>query len=367
MDYGKLTQKQMIIVSVFYVFGTLFITLPRILAVTALHTGWLSILIAMLLFMVYSLLLGKVVVSIGDKDFIPYLHGVFGRWVGPVVTMVFFLLPTLMYSAFVVRLVTELFVTLILPETPFEVLIILILILRYWMVSGGISGIGVFSEIVMPAAVLVLLSIFLMSGNDADASRIMPLFDTGFVGLARSSMAVLSAYLELGILLYAANRIRDPGSTARSMHVVNVSVGLLFVLVYWLCLSNFGVAFTSRLSFPTIEMVRNVSMFNFIEHIESIFLAVFVFINLTKGALTMYACCVGFQSWFKLPSYRPLMMPITVIIYFLALLPQNLPQAVFRFEQFKSLTYPVYGFATILFLYAAAKLRASRMQGGKAE
>ncbi|WP_438448779.1 GerAB/ArcD/ProY family transporter [Gorillibacterium sp. sgz5001074] len=364
MDLGKLTQKQLIVLSIFYVFGTLFISLPRILSEQSLHTGWLSILLAMVLFAGYSVVFGKVLQNQGEKDFIAYLHGLFGKRLGPVLTLLLFLLPTLLYSAFVVRLVIELFVTLILPETPLEAMLVLVLLLRYWMVSGGVAAIGLFAEIILPMALVILSLIFFMSGNKVDLSRITPLFDSGMSGLLRGSMAVYSSYLEIGILLYAANRIRNPKHTVRSLHIVNGTVGVLFLSVYWLCLGNFGVAFSSRLSFPTIEMVRNISLFNFIEHIESVFLAVFVFVNLTKGALTMYACCVGLQSWFKLESYRPLMLPISIIIFYLALLPQNLLQAVFRFEQFKALTYPVYGTVTILVLYGLARLKASRSSGG---
>jgi spore germination protein KB len=187
-----------------------------------------------------------------------------------------------------------------------------------------------------------------------------PWFDGDAPGIARGSMFVLSSYLEIGILLFAANRIQNPGRTLGSMHKVNVATGLLFLLVYEVCLGNFGVAFTERLAFPTVEMVRNINLFQFIEHIESVFLAMFMLINLAKGSLTMYACCVGLQRWFKLPGYKTVMVPLSVIIFYLAQLPQNLPEAVFQFEQFKGVAYPYYGFGAIILLYGLARYRNAK-------
>jgi spore germination protein (amino acid permease) len=359
VDLGKLTQKQMIVLSVFFIFGTMFISLPRILSDTAQHTGWLCIAIATVFFAAYSYLLHKVILLIDKMDFIGFVHSLTGRWAGPPFTLLFLLLPMLLYSAYVSRLVIELFVTLILPETPFEVLIAMVLILRYWMVSGGIRAIGLFAELIFPIVAVVLILMLIMSSAEADHTRIMPYYDADAAGLYKGTMTVLSTYLEVGVMLFIANRLREAKRTAASMLLVNISVGILFVAVYWLCLGNFGTAYTKRLAFPTIEMIRNISIGQFIEHMESVFLAMWLMINMAKGSLTMYACCVGFQSWFRLPSYKPLMLPLSVIIYFLALLPQNLLQAVFRFEQFKAATYPYYGFGMILFLLLFAKFKST--------
>lgn len=364
MDLGKLTQKQMIMLSVFFIFGTTFISLPRILTDTAQHTGWLCIGLAMLLFAAYSFFLAKVIRQIGDRDFIGYVHMLMGKWAGMPFTLLFLLLPMVFYSAYVVRLVVELFITMLLPETPYEVLIVMILTLRYWMVSGGIRMLGVFTEIVFPGVVAVLIIMLLMSSTEAEHTRLLPLLDSDLAGIYKGTLVVLSCFLEIGLLLFVANRLRDRQRTALSLGWVNVCVGLLFLTAYWLCLGNFGTAYTKRLAFPTIELIRNISIGQFIEHMESLFLAMWIIINLTKGSLTLYACCVGFQSWFRLPSYRVLLFPLSVIIYFLALLPQNLLQAFFRFEQFKAVTYPYYGFGMILLLAALSGFRNREGGGG---
>jgi spore germination protein (amino acid permease) len=347
MEKNRMSQSQLMFVSGFYIFGTLFITLPRSLTVLAQHTGWLCILLAMLLFAGYCWLLTRLLSRVGNQGFITYVHEMMGRWAGKPFTLIFLMVPTLFYSAYVMRLVGELFETLVIPETPMGIMLVMTLILRYWNVRGGLRSISLFAEILFPMILLILLIMLLLSAGHVELSRMAPIYDTGFAGLYKGTLSVLAVFMEIGILLFASRGILKPEKTLSSLHKVNISVGVLFLMTYWLCLGTFGSAYVKRLAFPTVEMVRNISFVHFFEHVEIIFLTMWVMMNLVKGSLTFYACVSGLQDWFGLSSYRRLIFPTAVVVYYLAMIPQNLAQAVFRFDQFKGHLYP---YAGILFL-----------------
>lgn len=347
MEKSKITQYQLMFVSGFYIFGTMFITLPRSLTALTQHTGWLCILLSTGLSAGYVWLLTRLLKRIGDQDFIPYVISMMGRWAGLPFTLVFLLVPTLFYSAYVMRLVGELFETLVIPETPLGIMLAMFLILRYWNVRGGLRSIGIFAEVLFPMLLLILLTMLVLSTGHVETSRIMPLFDSDFPGLYKGTMSVLAIFMEIGIVLYASRGIEQREKTAVSLIKVNVVVGILFWLTYWLCLGTFGTAYVKRLAFPTVEMVRNISFVHFFEHVEIIFLTMWVMLNMVKGSLTFYACAAGFQGWFGLGSYRRLLFPLAVIIYYLANIPQNLVQAVFHIDQIKGHLYP---YAGVLFL-----------------
>ncbi len=347
MEKSKITQYQLMFVSGFYIFGTMFITLPRSLTALTLHTGWLCIFLATAMSAGYAWLLTRLLKRIGDQGFITYVISLMGRWLGLPFTLVFLLVPTLFYSAYVMRLVGELFETLVIPETPLGIMLAMFLTLRYWNVRGGLRSIGIFAEVLFPMIMLILLIMMLLSTGHVETSRMLPLFDTDFAGLYKGTMSVLAIFMEIGILLYASRGIEQREKTAVSLVKVNVVVGILFLFTYWLCLGTFGAAYVKRLAFPTVEMVRNISFVHFFEHVEIIFLTMWVMMNMVKGALTFYACAAGFQGWFGLSSYRRLLFPLAVIIYFLASIPQNLVQAVFHIDQIKGHLYP---YAGLLFL-----------------
>lgn len=361
MEKNRMSQSQLMIVSGFYIFATLFITLPRTLTALAQHTGWLCIMLAMLLFVGYCWLLTRLLNRVGNQGFITYVHGIMGRWVGRPFTLFFLMVPTLLYSAYVMRLVGELFETMVIPETPLAILLVMILILRYWNVRGGLRSISLFAEVLFPIILFILLIMLLLSAGHIELSRMVPVYDTGISGLYKGTLSVLAVFMEIGILLFASRGILKREETFGSLLKVNLSVGVLFLLTYWLCLGTFGAAYVKRLAFPTVEMVRNISFVHFFEHVEIIFLTMWVMMNLVKGALTFYACATGFQEWFGLSSYRRLMFPLAVVIYFLAMIPQNLPQAIFRFDLFKGHLYPYVG---ILFLGMMELLARRKEQKG---
>lgn len=364
MKLGQVSQRQMAIIVAFFIFGSVFITLPRGLSKAANHTGWLSIIMAMLAFAAYAWLLSRIVNKMDSSDLVGYCHQLFGRVVGRVFTALFILLPMMMFSAFVVRIVTDLLVTIILPETPMELMIGMFLLLRYWLASGGIRMIGRYGELVMPLIVLVLGILLGMSFLTAEKTRILPLFDADFLQILEGGLIVLSTYMEAGIILFFGHQLRDKQKTFRTLMIINIWVGVMFMVVYWATLSNFGTSFTRRMAFPLVEVIRDIQLANFIEHLEAIFLAVLVFLNMSKGAMSYYASCVGWQSWFGLKDYRFVRIPTLIIIYYLAMLPQNLLQSVFRFEQFKSQIYPYFGG---IFLVVLGVLSYSRKKKGAAQ
>ncbi|MNO09487.1 hypothetical protein D3C81_2326990 [compost metagenome] len=64
-------------------------------------------------------------------------------------------------------------------------------------------------------------------------------------------------------------------------------------------------------------------------------------------------------------SYRRLLFPLLVIIYYLASIPQNLAQAVFRIDQFKGHMYPYAGLLFLLLMELLAWMKAKK--GGAAQ
>lgn len=360
MEKSKLTQLQLMLVSGYYIFGTMFITLPRVLTALVQHTGWLCILLAMILFAGYTWLLTRLLGRIGDQGFITYVHSMMGRWLGMPFTLLFLVVPTLFYSAYVMRLVGELFETMVIPETPLSVMTVMFLILRYWNVRGGLRSIGLFAEVLFPMIALILVVMLLLSTGQVEVSRITPVYDTSLFGIYKGTLSVLAIFMEIGILLYASRGIANREQTRNSLNIVNVMVGILFLLTYWLCLGNFGSSYVKRLAFPTVEMVRNISFVHFFEHVELIFLTMWVMMNMLKGSLSYYACVSGLQCWFGLSSYRPLLFPMAVIIYFLSMIPQNLSQAVFRLDQFKGHLYPYAGMLFLLLMEMLAWIKAKR-------
>lgn len=356
----KISQKQMVLMIFLLTHGTIFITLPRSLATEANHAGWVSILLAMVLFLPFAWLLLKCSVHMQDMNLVEYCHQLMGKVVGRFFTLVFVLFPLLLYSAVVVRILLELFTMIVLPSTPIELLIIMIFILRIYLVSGRLHSIARYVELIFPPAIFVLVMLLLSGFSNFETDRFKPLLDASITDIFRGSLPVLGTLTEAGILLFFISHVNENTKIMKPLLLINLFTGLMFLLSFLVTIGNYGVAVTERIVFPVIEVVKDVSLGEFLEHLESIFLSAWILMNLAKGSITLYASSVGFQSWFGTKTYHVFLIPLSVLIYFIALVPQNLFEAVILFESYKAKIYSVYPY---LFLSLLLILTFFRKKG----
>ncbi|WP_274648917.1 GerAB/ArcD/ProY family transporter [Paenibacillus humicola] len=359
MGSETVTNKQLIILLTFNIFATIFFSEPRALARVANHTGWLCILLAMACFSLYSLLLLAVIRRMEHTrcDLVGYIRHQLGSLAGRLFALVFVLLPLLLFVALVNRIVAELFTLLILPETPREIILIMVLALEYAMVGGGIGAVARWSQIIMPLVVVMIAFLYSLAVSNAEFTRMSPFFDTDAAGLMKGALFVFSGYAEAGILLLFWRHLADRKHISRSLLFVNAWTGLLFMATFMICIAAMSPAYVKRMVFPVIEVIRDITFFDSIEHLEIFSLIVWMLIILSKGSLVLHACCDGWRSWFALSDYRPLRMPLCIVIYFLTTIPQNLLESIINLESFKALTYPLYAVFMLCCLFAMSLIR----------
>ncbi|MEI7025331.1 GerAB/ArcD/ProY family transporter [Paenibacillus sp. y28] len=357
MSAERISSKQIFILLSFCVFGTIFFTLPRTLTDLAGHSGWLSILIAGLMFLPFMWMLTRIGFYMKEEPFIPFCLRLLGPMLGRLFALLV-LLPLVVISAMTLRVIAELFISLVLPETPIELVLALLLILRYYLTLGGISAIARWAEIVIPGIAVTFITLCALSINNVELSRIEPLFNASFGEVFRGAVVILSGLTEMLFLLFVWPNLRNKHGVFAVLLYADAVLMAAFLIIYLLSIGTYGSALTAHLTYPFIEMVKDINIFEFIQHLESIFLALCIFMNLTKGSFTFYMILIGCKDWFGASSYRPLMLPVTLIMFYLALVPQNLYLVLIEYEKAKGLTFSAYAYALAAILLLAAKLKS---------
>ncbi|NQX63445.1 GerAB/ArcD/ProY family transporter [Paenibacillus qinlingensis] len=359
MSSAQLTTKQIMILLCFTVFGTIFFTLPRTIMQASGHSGWVSILVGSLMVLPLLWLISQIGSSMQEMSIIAYCLSLFGPFFGRVFALLI-LVPLVFLSGTSIRLVGELFVTLILPETPLEIIAIMLLVLRYYLAKGGMASIARWGEVVMPGVVVLIIIMFGLSFQKVDVERILPLLNASPMDVFRGSLAIWSVFSEISVLLFIYPQIKHKNHMFKKLIWCTIIVMFLFEVIFLVTIGTFGSAYTQRLMFPVVELIKDIAIFDFIEHLESIFLALWVFINVSKGALTFYACCIGTQDWFGTKDYKELMLPVSVIMFYISLLPDNIYVSIVSFEIAKGVTFCWYAFILLIIVWIAGKLKARR-------
>ncbi|WP_168121523.1 endospore germination permease [Paenibacillus sp. HB172176] len=356
---NQITNKQLIILITFYIFGSIFFSMPRVLVHTSNHTGWLSILAAMLFFCGYAWLVMAVIgrMKQSDDQLIVYASQCLGLVGGRIFSAVFILIPLLLFMSFTNRLVADLFTLLILPETPREIIIICIIFMQYHMLGGGITTVARWSQLIMPFSAVMITVLYALSLSNSQLTRLQPVLDSTFFGFFDGTLFIFGGFAEAAVLFFIYRHVRNRQALFQSLLYVNGWVSVLFLSTFLVVLSTMSTSHIKRTIFPVIELIRDITLFDSIEHLEFIFLVVWMFIILSKAALSMYASCEGWRQWFDLKNYNSIRIPVCVIIYFCSLMPQNLLDAVIEVESFKAIVFPVYSILMLVCLWGMSLLR----------
>ncbi|OCT16283.1 hypothetical protein A8709_02280 [Paenibacillus pectinilyticus] len=356
---AHLTTKQIMILLCFIAFGTIFFTLPRTLAQASGHSGWLSILIGSLMTIPILWLIKQIGSSMQEMSLIGYCLSLFGPIFGRLYALLL-LLPLVFFSAVIIRIIAEIIVSLVLPETPLELVIFMLLVLRYYLALGGMLSIARWGEIIAPGVVVLLVIMLTLSLENVDMERIEPLFNASMMDVFKGSLGICSVFSEFTVLLLIYPQVKNKGQVFPALLWSMFIVVCLFEVIFLITMGTYGNAFTQRLIFPVIELVKDIAIFEFIEHLESPFLALWLFINVTKGTLMFYACCVGSRDWFGTVDVGKLMIPISVIIFYLSLIPDNIYASIVSFEIAKGATFCLYALVVLTVLWLAGKMKARR-------
>jgi spore germination protein KB len=114
--------------------------------------------------------------------------------------------------------------------------------------------------------------------------------------------------------------------------------GFFLVLSILVVIATFGPNVASTFIFATFDAIRMVSLANFLERLDAAMVAIWMLGGVVKVGVFYYAAVLGSAQWLGLKDYRPLVMPVGVILLGLAALCPNVVDLL----GFISMTWPPY-------------------------
>ncbi len=319
IEQGRISKWQAVFLVANSILASMILVAPSLLVQVAGEDAWITVLIAG----VFGLLIGGLVVSLGlrfpQQNLVEYSIDLLGSWFGRAVCIIFALF-FLYLNAYLVRTFSGLLVTETMPETPFVVFNILLIILVAYGVYQGLEVITRVNDIVFPLSILVLLGIFSMGIPEMDFEQLKPFLSHSFPNMLRASLILLAFYAEGAFLLMVIPTMSRPEEV--KMVVGSVSVILFIVMLVDVVglLALFGSNETARMAFPTFEFAKTVHLGGFLERIESLVVGIWVGSVGLKIMTFYYISVVTFAEVFNLQHYRPLVLPYAFILAVLSII-----------------------------------------------
>ncbi|QHW33762.1 endospore germination permease [Paenibacillus rhizovicinus] len=347
IEKGKINPRQFSILTLLFSLGSTILIVPSALTSIAKQDGWIAAVAGvaggMAVIFLYSMLGSRY----PDQSLMQYTEAILGRWLGKVACALF-LSYFFILSALVLRNVGDFITTIVMPETPIQVVHALFLLAAVMGVSLGLEVIARSSEIFLPwiAVLIIVLIVFLIPQIQLD--RIQPMFETGVKGIIHGSLSVLSIpYMELVVLLMVYPYVTKPKKIRSAFMKGGLLGGVIVIVVTILCVFVLGWDFTARHTFPSYTLAKKIQVGEFLQRIEVLVAIIWFLTIFFKLALCFYASILGMAQLFRLRTYRPLLVPSSIVLGVLSIVVY--PNIVY-FRVFAAEIWPFYSLTFGLFM-----------------
>ena len=303
-----------------------FLTSPAVTISTAQNLAWAAPLINWAAVLAMLWLLDRVTARIrGDLYTVSdRLLGRSGAWALAFFYAALFILD----AASLLRQFAENTLLTALPGAEFRVIIFWYILFAAVLVYFGIEGIARTAYLVMPFIVGGVAVVIMLLASIYDIYRLLPWQGAG-VGVALVRGLTLAG-LNFGVLLLfvLAPSFQKPATIMTAAFYGGGVSALLRTMVILFFLLTFGVGNGMEKTLPFYEMSRLVYLSRYVQHIEALFIIIWVITGLLAIAIDIFAALYLVARPLDLPSIRPLVPVVAMIVVNLAVIPPDLSAVV---------------------------------------
>lgn len=358
----KISSSQCLLLFITLVTATAVLFVPAITAQEARQDGWLSALVFSTLF---ALLVAVICTSLGlrfpGRTVIQYSPEILGRFLGKLAGLgyIFFFIHI---NSIIVREFGDFLTTVFLPDTPIDIFVATLLLLGASAVRNGLEVIARMNQFVFPLLLFSYMLIIVLVARDMDLHNLLPVLEGGIGPVVKGSFSLSAFRGEVCLILMLLPSLNNSKEATLTTVKAVMWIGILLTVDTVATLAVFGPDITSVQVFPFLNLARYISLGNFVERIESLVILIWVAGVVVKVSLIYYVAALAAAQWFNLREYRPVVLPIGMLIGVLSITGfANSRELV----EFIAKIWPPYGFSFELILPTVLLLAAMlRKKGG---
>lgn len=310
LEQGKIESSQAIALMLSLILPTAILFLPAVVVRGAKQDAWLSLLMATLLGLVIAWLVVSLSLRFPDKTLCEYAEDILGKVLGKAICLSYIWLFFLYIGSGTVREFSYFLVTVLMPDTPMVVFSISVVAVAAYAVRNGLEVLCRFNLLFIPVTGLLVI-VFLLSIRDMQPANLLPVFAAGFLLPVLKSSFVPSMWLgEIVLLAMIIPYLNKPQGARRVAMLSVLLSGFILTVSILEALLIFGPDYTPNWMFPIYNVVRIISIANFLERLESIVVVFWVLGGIVKIGVFYYAAVLGSAQCLGLRDYRPLVLPV---------------------------------------------------------
>lgn len=322
---GKFGVQEGIALLTITITSKVFFSSPSIVVGKVGTAGWYMTIISVFVAFLTLFLIVQLLKIYQNKSLMEVYEIVYGKALGKILSLILFI-TILITVAANTREFIEIMKVYDLPQSPPSYLLLLLLtvscILAYW----GLETIARFSKLMVFFLLFSYIVVLLLSIQLYETHRLFPILGHGldktfWYGIQRSS--AYGEIILIGVIIGSLHGVQH------AKRIAYISL-LISGLIVSSALLSFSLAFPyytgEEITAPIYLMVSLIEYGEFIQRIEPIFFFVWNISTTISVSFLFYCLILIYAYIFTLDDKRPIIIPIGIITYFLALLPLNIIQ-----------------------------------------
>ncbi|WP_338470700.1 endospore germination permease [Niallia sp. XMNu-256] len=287
-----------------------------------LNAAWIIVIGSFLLTIPSLLLLNYVLKKYKSKHILEVAELTLGRPIAFVIAFIILFFTTLNTATDSRSYMTQL-ITINFPNTPLFILCLLFLFLCMWGAKKGWEVVGSIAWTAFPYVLLGLGLLMFLMYREATFNRMFPLFGTGQWEIAKASFRYTSLYLDPFVFAIMYPYVKNHKTYTRSLYSSLIFVALLMALMYLSYVWVFDYRSIERITFPLNEAIRIVTLGRTITNIDTFFITFWLIGVFVKFIVYIYVIGKIFGYLFSIKEFEHALMPITLLILIIALIPES--------------------------------------------
>ena len=257
-ENNKISDRQVFRLLTYDFLGIGTLLLPTMLASTAGRDGIFCILAGLTLAFLYLKIL-QYLMQNTQKSYPDYLKKRCGKVVGYLLWCGYFLYFMLMAS-YTAYLFSTLMLNGLVENISFYLVLLLILIVAFYGMAGGIEGRARVYEMLFWFLMIPLFLMLLAACREVKTAYWSPVFSTGFKEVFRGSYYVFFCYSIVTLVLFLKEYVTDSEKYRKAAGKAVWFSGGVFAVLYLVLVGLFGADALAQMKFPAVTMMSRVQI-----------------------------------------------------------------------------------------------------------
>ncbi|MCL5073257.1 MAG: spore germination protein [Actinobacteria bacterium] len=322
---GKFGVHETIALLTITISAKVFFSSPSVVVAKVGTAGWYMTLISAFVAFLATVLLIRLLSIYPNKTLMEIYEIVYGKVVGKILSLILFasILITIVANS---REFIEVMKVYDLPQSPPSYLLILLFLAVSVLAYLGLETIARFSKLMAFFLLLVYISVLVLSMKLYEPHRLFPILGYGLDTTVLSGIQRSSAYGEIiiiGVIIGSLHGLKHAKRAAYLSLIISASIITTALLAFTLAFPYYT---GEEITAPIYLMATLIEYGEFIQRIEPLFFFLWNISTVISVAALFYVLIIIYAYIFELDDKRPIIIPLGIIVIFLALVPQNIVQ-----------------------------------------